>query len=108
MAATAPTPRPYPVNLTADYPEQSSRLLAFIALLFLIKALLLIPHVIVLYFVQILAFFVAVLALLVIVVTGQHPKGLFDLQVGALQWQVRVSAWFLSITDEHPPFRLFD
>ncbi len=107
MAAEAPTPRTHPVNLTADYPARSSRLLAFIAL-FLIKSLLLIPHFIVLFFVQILCLLVAILALVTIVITGEHPKGLFNFQVGALQWQMRVHAWFLSITDEYPPFRLFD
>ena len=99
-------PSPYPVNVTAEYPERSSRLLAFCGLIFLIKFLLLIPHVIVLYFLGIVAFFVSLVGYVAVIVTGWYPRGLFDFQVGVLRWNTRASAWFLSIVDEYPPFRL--
>ena len=43
----------YPVRFEADYPESPSRLLALLGVIFCIKGLLLIPHVIVLFFIGI-------------------------------------------------------
>ena len=45
---------PYPVNLSAEVPERSSRLLALAGIVFL-KGLLLLPHLVVLYFVGLAA-----------------------------------------------------
>ncbi len=106
MSDQSPGRQAYPVNLTADYPEHSSRVLAFSGLIVLIKALLIIPHVIVLYFLSIVAFLASLVGYVAVIVTGWYPKGLFTFQVGVLRWNVRVSAWFLSIVDEYPPFRL--
>ena len=106
MSDSSPGQQAYPVNITADYPERSSRLLAFSGLIVLIKALLIIPHVIVLYFLSIVAFLASLVGYVAVIVTGWYPKGLFNFQVGVLRWNVRVSAWFLSIVDEYPPFRL--
>ncbi|MCY3782599.1 MAG: DUF4389 domain-containing protein [Chloroflexi bacterium] len=101
-------PSPYPVNITAEYPERSSRLLAFCGLTFLIKGLLLLPHLIVLYFLSIVAVLAQLVGYVAIIITGWYPRGLFDFQVGVLRWNLRTSAWFLSIVDEYPPFRLQD
>jgi len=99
-------PSPYPVNVTAEYPERSSRPLAFCGLTFLIKGLLLLPHIIVLYFLSIVAVLAQLVGYVAIIITGWYPRGLFDFQVGVLRWNLRTSAWFLSIVDEYPPFRL--
>ena len=101
-------PSPYPVNVTAEYPERSSRLLAFCGLTFLIKGILLLPHVIVLYILGIVAFVATLVGYVAVIVTGWYPRGLFDFQVGVLRWSVRTNAWFLSLVDEYPPFRLQD
>ncbi len=106
MSDQSPGQQAYPVNITAEYPERSSRLLAFCGLIVLIKALLIIPHAIVLYFLTIVAFLASLVGYVAVIVTGWYPKGLFTFQVGVLRWNVRVSAWFLSIVDEYPPFRL--
>jgi hypothetical protein len=45
--------------------------------------------------------------LLAIVITGRHPRPLFDFIVGYLRWSNRVVAYaFMLATDEYPPFRL--
>ena len=106
MSDSSPGQQAYPVNITAEYPERSSRLLAFCGLIVLIKALLIIPHTIVLGFLSIVAFLASLVGYVAVIVTGWYPKGLFNFQVGVLRWNVRVSAWFLSIVDEYPPFRL--
>lgn len=45
-----PQPDQYPVKLEVLHPEKSSRLLALLGTLFFLKAIVLIPHFIILYF----------------------------------------------------------
>ena len=42
-----------------------------------------------------------------ILVTGTHPRGLFDFVVGVGRWALRVQAYaILLVTDRYPPFSL--
>lgn len=104
---TASTVEPYPVNLEIEYPEKSSRLLAFLSLLFFIpKVILLVPHLVALYFVQIVAFLAWLLAQFAVLFTARYPKSLFDFIVGCNRWQTRVGAYMMGLTDKYPPFRM--
>jgi hypothetical protein len=95
----------YPVRVEADYPEQSSRWLALAGALFMYpKALLLVPHLFVLYFVQLAAFVVAFVGFWVVLFTGRYPRGMYEFVLGALRWQTRASAWLLGLVDRYPPF----
>ena len=95
----------YPVKLEIKYPERSSRLLAFLGIpWFLLKTILLIPHVIILWFLGFVYMLIAWVALWVVLFTGKYPKSLFDFVVGVMRWQFRVNAWVLSLTDKYPPF----
>jgi hypothetical protein len=97
----------YPVNLTADYPEKSSRWLALATLLGMIpKMIILIPHVIALYVIQIISFFAWVIGQFAVLFTGRYPKSLYDFLLGALRWQTRASAYIFGLTDKYPPFTL--
>lgn len=97
----------YPVDVVAEYPERSSRLLALSALLFgVIKVLLLLPHIVVLSILGFVAGIAAVIGWIAVLVLGYYPRALFDFQVGILRWNLRVNAYFLSVTDRYPPFRL--
>src|SRR5262249_2065288 len=90
----------YPVRVEANYPDRSSRLLALPAILFMWpKALLLLPHIFVLYFVQLAAFFVAFLGFWVVLFTGKYPRGMYEFVLGALRWQTRyrLGCWVLWI-----------
>ncbi len=91
---------PYPARLELAYPTSLSRLLIFI------KWLLIIPHTIVLYFLQIAAGVVWFIAFFAILITGRYPEGLFRFLVGYLRWSNRVSAYSLLLTDDYPPFTL--
>jgi len=99
--------REYPVIFEVDYPERSSRLLALCALLFYIpKFIILVPHLIMLWFLGIIAFFISTVGFLVVLFVGKYPKSLFYFLVGILRWQARVNAWLYSLTDKYPPFSL--
>jgi hypothetical protein len=97
----------HPVNLTIDYPQQSSRVLAALSIpFFLLRALMLIPAMFCLYFVGIAAFFVVWIAFWAVTFTGRYPQGMFDFVTGYLRWTTRSTAYLYGLTDSYPPFRL--
>ena len=85
---------------------ERSRGLAVAGIIWFFKAFLLIPHFIVLYFVQIAAGVAAYIAFWAIAITGEYPEGIFRFVLGAIRWYTRTTAWLLSLTDEYPPFAL--
>ena len=101
----------YPADLQVEYPEKLSRGLALVK-----WWLLAIPHYIVITIFQadwgkkkaglvpILAIFGAVALLF----TGKYPADIFKLVVGMNRWSYRVCAYAALMTDQYPPFRLWD
>jgi hypothetical protein len=89
------------VHLDYSYPDHLNRWLP------LIKWLLAIPHYIVLFFLNIASFIVVIVAWFTILVTGHYPRALFGFVEGVIRWNVRVTAYTLTlVTDRYPPFRL--
>jgi hypothetical protein len=98
--------RDYGVRLTsAEQPGPRSRVLGVLGILSL-KGVAAIPHVIVLAFVQLAAVIAVWVGFFAVAFTGILPRGIFDFAVGATRWNLRVSAWLFSLTDEYPPFRM--
>jgi hypothetical protein len=88
-------------HLDYSYPEHLNRWLP------LVKWLLAIPHYIVLFFLDLASFFVVIVAWFAILVTGRYPRGMFGFVEGVIRWNVRVTAYTLTlVTDRYPPFRL--
>jgi hypothetical protein len=91
----------YTINFDVRYPE---RLFRWKVLIW--KFITSIPHFIILFFLWIGALLVTILAWFFILFAGRYPRGLFDYVAGVMRWSVRVNAYFLSLTDEYPPFNL--
>lgn len=92
------------VHLDIRYPDAAKDLNQWLPL---VKWFLVIPHIVLLFFVWIGVIFCTVLSWFIILFTGAYPKGIFDFVVGALRWTLRVEAYaFLLTTDVYPPFTL--
>jgi hypothetical protein len=97
----------YPVQVSVEYPEHSSRLLAGLSIpYFLARLIMLIPAIFVLYFVGIAAIIVVWIAFWAVLFTGRYPPSFHEFVTGYLRWSTRVSAYLYGLTDKYPPFRL--
>jgi len=100
----------YPADLEIGYPEKLSRGLVLVK-----WWLLAIPHYIIVGIFQGsgesgggLVFILAIFAAIALLFTGKYPEGIFKLVVGMNRWTYRVAAYASLMTDQYPPFRLWD
>ena len=99
----------HPVQLHIALPEHSSRGLNLPWLGMFIKGIMLIPLVILLFFMGIGVYFVVMLLQIpmwAILFTGKYPQGLAAWLGGLVQLQARASAYMFGLTDAYPGFSL--
>ena len=92
----------HPVSLAGELDPDLSRWL------WLIKLILIIPHLVVLFFLWIAYLLLTIIVLFAILFTGKYPRGIFDFNVGVLRWTWRVAFYSFNAlaTDRYPPFSL--
>ena len=104
MTSDAPD---YPVRFDVARPASQSRLTNFpLGIGFIIRSLLLIPHLIILYFLQFLATLLYLIATFAILFTGKYPEGMYNFFVGYMRWSANVYGYLLSLFDRYPPFSM--
>jgi Domain of unknown function (DUF4389) len=91
-------PGDYPAVLYSARPARRRRVTV------VFRAFLVIPQLVVLYFVSLAAFVVLVIGWFAVVVTGRWPQGLRSFVIGWMRWTFRVSGYWSLIVDDYPPF----
>jgi hypothetical protein len=97
----------YPVRFDVARQDTQSRLTNFpLGIGTFIRVILLVPHLVILYFFQIAASIVYFIATFAILFTGKYPRGLFTFFVGYTRWAANVYAYYGSLYDKYPPFSM--
>jgi hypothetical protein len=92
------------VHLDYTYPDGQQDLKRWMPL---VKWLLVLPHVVVLFFLWIATACAVIAAWFAILFTGRYPRRLFGFVEGVMRWDQRVIAYAVVLTtDQYPPFTL--
>ena len=93
-------PGDYPAVLYSARPAQRNRVtVAF-------RAVLVIPQLFVLYFVNLAAFVVLAIGWFAVLFAGRWPPGMRAFVIDWMRWTFRVSGYSYLVVDEYPPFSL--
>lgn len=90
----------YPLQLGLALPGEQNRLTV------LLRIFMVIPHLVVLYFLNLVQGVITVVAWFAILFTGQYPAGIYNFSAGVSRWAARVLAYAMLFVDEYPPFSL--
>jgi len=89
----------YPIRYEVDYPQRLARWKVLVW-----KGITSLAHLFVLLILYLTLVVVIPIAWFAILITGHFPRGLHGYAAGVIRWAMRVQAYFLSLTDEFPPF----
>jgi hypothetical protein len=91
-------PGDYPAMLWCARADERNRLTTFF------RAVLAIPHLVVLYLFGIVSSVVFIAAWFAVLFTGRWPEGMKSFVMGYLRWQFRIHGYISLVTDVYPPF----
>ena len=97
-------PDAYPVNVSYDREARINRLWGIPVIGQMVRAILLIPHLIILSFLAILTGFLMLVVWVPVLIFGRQADLIYTLVGGMYRWQLRVSAYMLLMVDRYPPF----
>ena len=94
----------YPIVLSKGRPLAVNRFWAIPIVGILVKAIILIPHFIVLYVLGIVVAICQLVIWIPVLFTGEYPQWAFQLVSGYTLWSIRVYSYLLGLIDAYPPF----
>ncbi len=92
----------YPSLISFKDQPTSSRLMAFFTI-FSIKQILLIPHLIAMFFWMLVSGACAFIGVFAVLFTGKYPVWAEDMIIGTYRWMMRIATYYLCMTDKYPP-----
>ena len=104
FSATAP----YPVEVDFDPDTRLNNLWGIPLVGIYVRALLAIPHLIVLWLLGIVVYLFVFVAWIPVLVNGRYPQLGYDIVGGFFRWYTRVIGWVFLMAGPYPPFRLDD
>jgi hypothetical protein len=97
----------YAVRLAIEREPKQSRLLNLPFLVgTVIRLILLVPNLVVFYYLYNAAFLAAFVSMWGILFTGRYPRGLFKLEVGIMRWAFNLGGYLSHLFDDYPPMDL--
>ena len=87
-----------PSRYSLEYDESVNRLTTALRIIWVIPALILA------FLIGIAAFIVVVISWFAIVITGKHPKGMFDFVLKFHRYALQTTAYMLLLTDKYPKY----
>jgi len=94
----------YPIVLNRGRPVAVNRFWAIPIVGILVKAIILIPHFIVLYVLGIVVGLAQLVIWAFVLFTGQYPEWGFNLTAGVLRWWARLLIYLYGLSDDYPAF----
>src|SRR5579885_1057937 len=98
----------YPVDIQFPRQESYNRLWAIPVVGLTVKAIILIPHFIVLAVLCVIVGLLQLVTWIPVLTTGQYPDWSYNLTAGLLRWSVRVNSFLFGLSDTYPAFALDD
>jgi hypothetical protein len=96
----------YPINVSFDTSAGGSKLFAIPIVGYVLRAIALIPHFVVLYVIGAVVGLLQLGLWVPVLMSGNYPDVGHSFVGGYIRWSIRAYSFFLGLTDEYPPFRL--
>lgn len=104
----APEAGSYPVDVQFPISERANRLWALPVVGYYAKALILIPHMLLIIVLEIVCYLLQYVMWIPVLITGRYPAWGHTLYGGTISWRMRMSAFSFGLTDTYPAFGLSD